>query len=546
MQAGRCLLLVAIVLLIHWQHQRDRARRTTNLAAPPLTDVQQLFPTARKLQPANDLWNVLTADDEKLGRVVQTSPTTDDIVGFSGPTNVLIGFDSDDKLRGLRILGSEDTRDHVESIVDSQFLQSLDGLNRKDVLNTKIDAVSGATLTCLAIEQSVRKRLGGIVTPGKFEEPLGLADVQKLFESATTFRPPRADGLSEVLSGAQHLGFVLRTSPIADNVIGYQGPNDVLIGFSPEEQVVGFALLRSYDNQPYVRYVREDWNYPTRFNEFTRQSLSSLDLEAAGIEGVAGATMTSIGVARAMMLAAKESLNPPAPAVDNHDMVQVTARDVGTMLITVMGLVIGLTSLRGRKRVRVGFQLLLIGYLGLMNGDMLSQALLVGWAKSGVSWTSSVGLVFLTGAAFVVPVFAGRNIYCSHLCPHGAVQQLVRNRLSWRVKLSKSATNRLSLVPGLLLLWVVVVATSGVAFSLVDIEPFDAWLFRIAGLATIAIAVVGLVASLFVPMAYCRFGCPTGALLQFVRTNRRSSDFTTRDGFAIGCLIVGAVLVLAN
>ena len=55
--------------------------------------------------------------------------------------------------------------------------------------------------------------------------------------------------------------------------------------------------------------------------------------------------------------------------------------------------------------------------------------------------------------------------------------------------------------------------------SLVDIEPFDAWVFRVAGWATITVAIVGLVASLFVPMAYCRYGCPTGALLKFLQVS---------------------------
>jgi polyferredoxin len=202
--------------------------------------------------------------------------------------------------------------------------------------------------------------------------------------------------------------------------------------------------------------------------------------------------------------------------------------------------------LRGSRLVRLAFQLVLIGYLGLINGDMLSQALLVGWARSGVPWATASGVVVLSVAAFAIPISTGRNVYCSHLCPHGAVQQLVRNRLPWRVKLSRRWTRLLTFLPGLLLLWVVVVGTTGLAFSLVDIEPFDAWLLSVAGTATIAVAGIGLVASLFVPMAYCRFGCPTGALLQFVRKNRRSSEITGRDHFAIVCLMVAIALFVIN
>jgi len=37
-------------------------------------------------------------------------------------------------------------------------------------------------------------------------------------------------------------------------------------------------------------------------------------------------------------------------------------------------------------------------------------------------------------------------------------------------------------IPGFLLIFCVIVAMGGFEFSLVDIEPFDAWLFRIAGI----------------------------------------------------------------
>jgi NosR/NirI family nitrous oxide reductase transcriptional regulator len=93
-----------------------------------------------------------------------------------------------------------------------------------------------------------------------------------------------------------------------------------------------------------------------------------------------------------------------------------------------------------------------------------------------------------------------------------------------------------------LLLLVVVVAMMAVPLDLAGIEPFDAYLVRTAGLATIGVAVVGLVASFFVPQAYCRFGCPTGALLNFVRARGPSDRFSRRDAVALG-LVAVAVLI---
>jgi hypothetical protein len=56
------------------------------------------------------------------------------------------------------------------------------------------------------------------------------------------------------------------------------------------------------------------------------------------------------------------------------------------------------------------------------------------------------------------------------------------------------------------------------------------------------VAVVGLVASLFVPMAYCRYGCPTGALLKFVRYAGHGDAFGKRDVAAL--VLVGAAVAL--
>ena len=184
----------------------------------------------------------------------------------------------------------------------------------------------------------------------------------------------------------------------------------------------------------------------------------------------------------------------------------------------------------------------MILYLGLVNGDMVSQALAFGWAQNGVPWQTAFGLVVLTLAAVLIPVFTRHNVYCRQLCPHGAVQQLVRNRLPWRVRISTRASRGLRWIPALLVAWCLTVTLLALPYSLVDVEPFDAWVFRIAGGATIGIAVGGLVVSMFVPMAYCKYGCPTGALLEYLRYNARSDQWTRQD-WCCSALVALAVVI---
>ena len=61
---------------------------------------------------------------------------------------------------------------------------------------------------------------------------------------------------------------------------------------------------------------------------------------------------------------------------------------------------------------------------------------------------------------------------------------------------------------------------------------------HVAGWVTIAIAVVGLIASLFVTGAYCRYGCPTGAMLKFLRFSAASDRLGRRDYVAAAFVLI--------
>jgi polyferredoxin len=181
---------------------------------------------------------------------------------------------------------------------------------------------------------------------------------------------------------------------------------------------------------------------------------------------------------------------------------------------------------------------LLVVYLGFLNGDMLSQALIVGWAQNGIPWRLGPGLVILSAAALLTPAVTKRQLYCHHICPYGAAQQLLRGRVSRRRRIARHWRRWLQLIPPVLLVLVVLTAMLHWPINLAGIEPFDAFLFWIAGTAALTIAVVGLAASALVPMAYCRFGCPTGAMLEYVRYQGQSDRFSRRDALAAGLLLL--------
>ena len=78
--------------------------------------------------------------------------------------------------------------------------------------------------------------------------------------------------------------------------------------------------------------------------------------------------------------------------------------------------------------------------------------------------------------------------------------------------------------------------------DLASIEPFDAYVIRSAGWATIGVAAVGLVAAVFASQAYCKYGCPTGSLLELVRSHGRADRFNRRDAAAALLVLLAATI----
>lgn len=558
----RGLMFIVTLVCIRYQHDAFSSDTDQPLDVFPVAELQSFFRDASSVAnrpAAAGALTVLDADNEPLGYIVQTSPMADDIIGFSGPTNVLLAFDPDDRLVGCEILSSRDTREHVEMIeLQPALFVSWRGLTwdelaeRSSLFDRSVDAVSGATLTSLAIAESVGFRLTGERPASlKFPEPITLAESQTLFPEAVriALNDSRSQEWRVYSSDNRLIGTVIRTSPAADEIVGYQGPTDTLIALNQQTEVVGIRLRSTFDNEKYVTYVREEEYFLTLFNGLSLQKLSELDLLKAQVEGVSGATMTSMSVADGLLAAAQARLQTRAAEEETRreqarQLSQPNTDDGSnwfidrwhtwsTVLVVLWGLYVSAVPGKHRRGFkRRLFQFVAIIVIGVLNGDLISQAIIVAWAQHGAPIAFAPGLVLMTSVALLWPLFSRQQPYCQHLCPHGAVQQIAMNRFV-RWKLPRHLRLVLSCIPFILLGLILVAALQRWPVSLVDFEPFDAWVIGVAGVAAASIAVIGLVVSLFVPMAYCRYGCPTGALLQFLKFSGRSDIWSRRDWAAL-------------
>jgi NosR/NirI family nitrous oxide reductase transcriptional regulator len=538
----RVALLAAAVLAIRSSHQPVALELTVER-------VRDFFPTAAVLTPQSGMQAVKDESGITLGHVMQTSPEADDIIGYAGPTNTLIALDSRGQVLGLRILHSSDTTDHVAEVVSKRpFFKQFAGKKPSEAAGMKVDAVSGATLTSSAIAEGVLRRLGKSATTSlRFPDAITLNEVKKLEPQAVKLRESKTHpGSQEVLDASDKvIALAVRTAPVSDGVVGYKGPSDTFMLMDASGSTLrGIALRRSYDTERYVGYVTGDPAFLKTFDGMATEQIASIDFNAAGVEGVSGATQTSYGVAEGVRVRAQSLLKEKEAKRGWWALIRWRWQDTGHVAIILAAFVMAFTPLRGRAWCRHLHHALLVIYVGFIAGELLSQGLLAGWAAHGTPWRNAHGLVLLAAVALLGPVFTSKQLYCHHICPHGALQQLVMRRLRFQWSPSKRAEVILSKLPFVLLAFVLGSVAFALPVDLNALEPFDAYVFRVAGWASIVIAVVGLLWSLVTPLAYCRYGCPTGALFKLLRFTGDADRFGTRDWLGAACVVV--VLLFAH
>ncbi len=373
--------------------------------------------------------------------------------------------------------------------------------------------------------------------------PLTVAEVRVFLKDAHRLRvdPGPRGGLEVLDASGARIGYAVRTMPDSRGITGYSGPSDVLGVFDAGDKAVGVAIRHSYDTPSHVEDVRMDFLFMERWNGRSWDEIAAItDLAAAGIYGVSGATRTSEAVAK--------SLSHRLAVAEGREGLERRLsfgwRDAALVAFLGLGCLFAFWKAKRFQRWRWVYSVATIAGLGLWFGDLLAQSLLAGWTESRVPWEATPGLVLLVAAAFLVPWSTGQPVYCQFICPHGNLQRWAMKVLParWKRPLPDDGKWAARWVPPMLLAGVLGVSFLRLDFDLAGIEPFDAYLLKSAGLATIVVALAGLAVSLYFPMAYCKFGCPTGWLLEFVRKRLGKDRFSERDWIGLGLLAVAGGL----
>lgn len=378
-----------------------------------------------------------------------------------------------------------------------------------------------------------------ITTDG--QRPIRLSEVRAFLPEAHRLSLNSAPngGLRVLDSNRNLVGFANRTMPHCRDIKGYSGPSDMLLVFDAGEQLRGISFRHSYDTPSHVEDVNRDYLFMEQWNGKSREEIADQwgeNMTTFAI--VSGASRTSEAVIRSITLRAGVG-DRETPPIDSF---VFRWQDAMLIVCVALGLMLSFVRQPWLQRRKFWIHLLMVIYIGLISADLIAQSLVVSWVEHGVPWNTLPGLVILVAAAFLIPWSTGKPVYCTHVCPHGHAQRWLMKVIpaKRRPKLGTDEKWSFSAYPGLLLATVLLVAFLKLPIDLAGLEPFDAWTIKGVGIATVSVAIIGLFFSLFIPMGYCRYGCPTGFMLELVRRDKQG--FSRRDIWLGALTLISAAL----
>ena len=155
-------------------------------------------------------------------------------------------------------------------------------------------------------------------------------------------------------------------------------------------------------------------------------------------------------------------------------------------------------------------------YLGWVDGGFVSVSHITNFVKVGPSmFRSDLPQLLIIVFTLVTTLFWGR-VFCSSLCPFGALQDLIAHFMPrhFQKELPASIHDKAIYIKYVLLAFLIVMAFSFTNLSLFQyFEPFGTIFYFSQSLLLWGILAAFILASVFISRFYCRYACPLGAAL---------------------------------
>lgn len=321
--------------------------------------------------------------------------------------------------------------------------------------------------------------------------------------------------------------FVVNTKPLAKDVQGYGGPVPLKIHIK-DGRVAAVEAEPNAESPDFFNRAKELLNH--------WQGKSVDEALAEEVDAVSGATFSSKAIIANMqrgLAYAKQrgqwgedgsvgAADTSAPPIVGSEDGSVGAH--GTSIPSIVALIAVLLGavvplFYNNRRLHLVQLAVNFVVLGLWTGTFVSYTLFLRIFAGGVS-LSTIGALaaplLMLIVALIYPLAGRSGHYCANICPFGSAQELAGKLSRRKLRITPRVLKLLSVLRNLL--WGVLMALllTGTCTAWIDYELFTAFLYSSASVWVIVLAALFIVLSVWVPRPYCRFVCPTGALIKSV------------------------------
>lgn len=312
--------------------------------------------------------------------------------------------------------------------------------------------------------------------------------------------------------------FVVNTRVLAKDVQGYGGPVPLKIHIDKDGRLTAIEAEPNAESPSFFDRAKE---------LFSRWQGKTIDeAMAEDVDAVSGATFSSKAiirnVQRGLAYAKQHGLADGGKGAQKESAERTVATgwtlgSIVALIAVLLGAVVPLFT--NNRRLHLVQLVVNVVVLGLWTGTFVSYTLFLRLFAGGVS-LSAIGTLaaplLMLIVALLYPLAGRSGHYCAHVCPFGSAQELAGKLSRRKLRITPRVLRVLTALRNLL--WGVLVALllTGTCTAWIDYELFTAFIYSSASVWVIVLAMLFLVLSVWVPRPYCRFVCPTGALLKSV------------------------------
>ncbi|WP_444298025.1 FMN-binding protein [Leyella stercorea] len=312
--------------------------------------------------------------------------------------------------------------------------------------------------------------------------------------------------------------FVVNTRVLAKDVQGYGGPVPLKIHIDKDGRLTAIEAEPNAESPSFFDRAKE---------LFSRWQGKTIDeAMAEDVDAVSGATFSSKAiirnVQRGLAYAKQHGLADGGKGAQKESVERTVATgwtlgSIVALIAVLLGAVVPLFT--NNRRLHLVQLVVNVVVLGLWTGTFVSYTLFLRLFAGGVS-LSAIGTLaaplLMLIVALLYPLAGKSGHYCAHVCPFGSAQELAGKLSRRKLHITPRVLRVLTALRNLL--WGVLMALllTGTCSAWVDYELFTAFIYSSASVWVIVLAVLFLVLSVWVPRPYCRFVCPTGALMKSV------------------------------